>query len=57
MGNLDAPNPKYQQTYDLLPDLAKLRDALKPLSIRHRLRFLYESEELTEDAIAQLLTL
>jgi hypothetical protein len=39
MENSDIPDPRYQDTYRRLPDLAKLRDALAPLSIRHRLAF------------------
>src|SRR5207253_2719781 len=39
MGNLDLPDPSYQDTYRRLPYLAKLRDALSPLSFGHRLAF------------------
>src|SRR6266536_358968 len=39
MGTADDPDPAYQQTYQLLPDLVNLRDALAPLSSRHRLAF------------------
>jgi hypothetical protein len=39
MENLDDPDPKYQKKYELSPELVILRDALKPLSYRHRLAF------------------
>jgi hypothetical protein len=35
----DAPDPKYQETYQLLPELEKVRDAIAPLPIQHRLAF------------------
>ncbi len=39
MTNLDDPDPKYQKTYELMPDLAKLRDTLSSLPAHHRLAF------------------
>jgi uncharacterized protein YjaG (DUF416 family) len=37
--NLDTPDPKYEKTYRLSPDLSKLRDILSPLPVLHRLAF------------------
>ena len=35
----DIPDPEYEKTYSLLPELGKLREVLRPLSMRHRLAF------------------
>jgi uncharacterized protein YjaG (DUF416 family) len=39
MENAEVPDPSYETMYGLLPELAKLRDALSRLSARHQLAF------------------